>query len=75
MKSILELKAEMAEEVEWEPKGYYSKDLTDTVIATIEAQRDELRKALEYVASFSYAGGKSYGDLPIVKNALARSSK
>ena len=38
-------------------------------IAALEQERDRLREALEWCAGHAYAGGKSFGDVRIVKAA------
>jgi hypothetical protein len=36
----------------------------------LKAKNDQLREALEWCAGHGYSGGKSFGDVPLVKKAL-----
>ncbi len=59
---------------------YSVRDSRDTEIASgltkdaaeLIAAAPELLEALKWCAEHSYAGGKSFGDVPIVKNAIAK---
>lgn len=69
---LLALEAQLVEEKERADSNFRSLERVKENLSEKHSQAKQLREALEYVAGFSYAGGKCYGDLPIVKAALAK---
>lgn len=45
-------------------------DALSTELAEAKAEIEGMREALKWVAGHAYAGGKSFGDTPIVRAAL-----